>query len=181
MVIAQTHQQLNYKSNDKLTKKSRFSLLFKKHYQRLYRYAYKTLNDESLSEEIVQETFIKLWENFDTVKKAENSIESFLIVTLKNKIIDNFRKTKTRTKHTDLYTQNANFKDEIDTQWEVLKQIDLVYKSIDPAITETFRLSRDQGLIYKEIAAQKNISIKTVELHISKALKAFKKGLSEFL
>lgn len=130
---------------------------------------------------MVQETFIKLWENFDTVKKSERSMQSFLIVTLKNKIIDNYRKNKAREKHNNLYTLNIDFETKIDKQWELIQQIESIYESMEQKTVNIFKLSRDQGLTYSEISKKNNISIKTVELHISRALEAFRKGLEEYL
>jgi RNA polymerase sigma-70 factor (ECF subfamily) len=138
------------------------------------------LKETDLSEELVQETFIKLWENFEHIKKSERSIESFLITTLKNKIIDDYRKRQTREKHSNLYALNKSFETHIDEQWQVSQQIENIYTTLEQKTTEIFKLSRDNGLTYKEISKQKDISIKTVELHISKALAAFKNGLKDF-
>lgn len=154
--------------------------MFDKHYNRLYSYAFKVLKDTDLSEELVQETFIKFWEKFESIKESERSIESFLITTLKNKIIDEYRKKQTREKHTNLYVLNTSLETQIDKQWELVKRIDDIYMTLEQKTTDIFKLSRDKGLSYKEISKQKNISIKTVELHISKALKAFKEGLKDY-
>lgn len=162
----------------KLTKKAKFSNLFDANYQRLYNYAFKTLGDTPLSEELVQETFIKLWENFENVN--ESAIISFLFTTLKNKIIDDFRKKQTREKHTNLFRLNATTSTDIDQQWELLLQIENIYASLETKTEAIFKLSRDKGLTYKEISEEKNISIKTVELHISKALAKFRKGLKDY-
>jgi len=161
--------------------KKKFSNLFDKHYRRLFNYSLKVIKDKDISEEIVQETFIKLWENFEKIHNSSRSVESFLIVTLKNKIIDNYRKDKTREKHTNLYSLNSALQNNIDNEWELYQQIDEIYASFPPKTLEIFQLSRDKGFTYKEIASNKNISIKTVELHISKALKSFKRGLKDYL
>lgn len=143
------------KNTDKRTKETTFSILFDKHYKRLYRYAYKTLTNESLAQELIQETFIKLWEHFDTVNKSERSIESFLIVTLKNSIIDNYRKNKSREKHNNLYALNIELETEIDKDWELQQQIETIYEGLEERTLEIFKLSRDKGFTYKEISIQK--------------------------
>ncbi|WP_158447896.1 RNA polymerase sigma factor [Aquimarina longa] len=171
---------MNKKITSNSIKETKFSNLFDKHYNRLYSYAFKVLKDTDLSEELVQETFIKFWEKFESIKESERSIESFLITTLKNKIIDEYRKKQTREKHTNLYVLNTSLETQIDKQWELVKRIDDIYMTLEQKTTDIFKLSRDKGLSYKEISKQKNISIKTVELHISKALKAFKEGLKDY-
>jgi len=162
-------------------KKEEFSFIFDKHYARLYRYAFKLLKDNDCTEEVVQETFIKLWKNFKNINKSERSIASYLIVTLKHTIIDDYRKTKVREKHTKLYTLDTNIQENIDNEWEISQQIEHVYASLQSNTLEIFQLSRDNGLTYKEIADKKNISIKTVESHISKALTVFRKYLKDYL
>lgn len=172
---------MNKKSTYSLAQEAQFSILFDKQYKRLYNYAYKLLNDTSNSEELVQDAFIKLWEHYPKIDKSHRAIESFLIVTLKNKIIDHFRKNQTREKHTNLYRLNADILSEINTQWDLLQQIDIIYENLEQRTRDIFKLSRNEGLTYKEISIKKNISIKTVELHISTALIAFREGLKDYL
>lgn len=165
----------------KNTKEKRryFSTFFKLHYKRLCNYAYKVLGDATLSEDLVQETFIKFWENIEKINRTEQVAQSYLIITLKNKIVDSHRKSQVFKKHIDLYKLNRDTQLEIDNQWEFAKQIDRIYTTLPQKTEEIFRLSRDKGLSYKEIARQKNISIKSVEHHMSNALAAFRKGLTD--
>ncbi len=164
-----------------MNKKVFFSELFDKHYNRLFNYSFKVTKDEFESNELVQETFIQLWGNIDKVNQSERAIESFLITVLKNKIIDHYRKTKVRKKHSEQFLQNVNQLEEIEISWEVLQQIANIYTHLDTKTEEIFKLSREEGMSYTEIADKKSISIKTVESHISKALRAFRKGLKDFL
>lgn len=171
---------MNRKITSQSIKEDKFSNLFDKHYTRLYSYAFKVVKETDLSEELVQETFIKLWENFEGIKDSERAIASFLITTLKNKMIDDYRKKQTREKHTNVYALNTNIETEIDNEWELMERIETIYATLEPKTTDIFKLSRDKGLTYKEISEKKDISIKTVELHISKALKVFKNGLKDY-
>ena len=171
---------MNKKTTSSSIKEATFSSLFDTHYSRLYNYAFKVVKEPDLSEELVQETFIKLWENFENIKVSDRSIASFLITTLKNKIIDNYRKRQAREKHTNLYALRTDTETKIDKQWELAQRIETIYGNLEQKTADIFRLSRDNGLTYKEISKKNNISIKTVELHISKALTAFKKGLKDY-
>ncbi|WP_347924794.1 sigma-70 family RNA polymerase sigma factor [Pontimicrobium sp. SW4] len=165
----------------KLTKEDFFSALFDKYYKRLFNYSFKLTKQRDLAEEIVQETFIVLWKKMDSISNDDRSIESYLITTLKNKIIDFYRKNATKEKHINLYTLNKSFETVIDNEWELQKKIDFVYSSLQEKTAEIFKLSREKGLTYPEISKAKNISIKTVEAHISKALLAFRNGLKDYL
>ncbi|MCD8400403.1 sigma-70 family RNA polymerase sigma factor [Tenacibaculum finnmarkense] len=165
----------------KLKEKLDFSGLFDTHYEKLYNYAIKIVKDESISNDLLQDTFIKLWENIDSMKINHRSIESFLIITLKNKIIDYFRKESVKKKHLNLYVLNKDIEEEINNEWDLQKKIEDIYTLLPQKTIEIFKLSRDKGHTYAEIAAIKNISIKTVEVHISKALQVFKKELVNFL
>ncbi len=162
-------------------KKKKFSVLFDKYYKGLFNYAFKVVREKHIAEELVQESFVKLWENFENIKEGERTIESYLIKILKNKVIDNHRKSLVQEKHLNLYQFNAEFVTDLDNQWELQKEIERIYTSLPPKTTEIFKLSRDKGYTYPEIASLKNISIKTVESHISKALNAFRKGLQDYL
>ncbi len=162
-------------------KKKLFSTLFDKYYKRLFNYAFKVVNHRNIAEGLVQETFIKLWENIENIKDDERSIESYLITVLKNKIIDNHRKKQTQEKHFNLYKLNTEFAVDIDSKWELEKEIDNIYNSLDPKTSEIFKLSRNKGLTYPEIASLKSISVKTVESHVSKALQTFRKKLKDYL
>lgn len=161
--------------------KKKFSELFDKHYKRLFNYAIKVVIHKDIAGGLVQETFIKLWENIENIKDDERSIESYLITVLKNKIIDNYRKKETQEKHFNLYKLNTEFTTDIDSKWELEKEIDNIYNSLHPKTSEIFKLSREKGLTYSEIASLKNISVKTVEANISKALHTFKKKLKDYL
>ncbi len=181
LVICSYANYLNKKHTSNSIKEAKFSNLFDRHYNRLYNYAFKVLKESDPSKELTQETFIKLWENFEHINQSERSIESFLITTLKNKIIDAYRKKQTREKHTNVYALNTSIETEIDKQWELIERIEDIYTTLEQKTTDIFKLSRDKGLTYKEISQKKGISIKTVELHISKALAAFEKGLKDYL
>lgn len=163
-----------------LKKKDQFSALFDRHYRRLFNYSLKVLKDKDGAEEVVQETFIKLWEHIDDINSDDKSIASYLIVTLKNKLIDLHRKNQTRTRHTHQFTETVSLEASLDTDWELIDQIEMIFESLPERTAEIFQLSRKKGLNYKEIAKEMGVSLKTVESHISTALKAFRSGLKDY-
>jgi RNA polymerase sigma factor (sigma-70 family) len=162
-------------------KKAKFSFLFEKYYNSLLNYSFKIVKDKEVCEDLVQETLIKLWEKIETIQPENRSIESYLIVTLKNKIIDNHRKNQSRRKHNELHRLFFDIETEINSEWELSQKIETIYTTLHKKTLDIFQLSRDKGFTYKEIAMHKKISIKTVELHISRALNAFRQGLKDYL
>lgn len=163
-----------------MTKKERFSGYFDRYYGLAFGFALKRLKDRDTAEEIVQDSFIKLWENLEEVQH-EAAIKSYLFTILKNKIIDLHRKGSTRTRHENEFSQNQELSTALESDWELSQFIDRIYASLKPPTDEIFQLSRQEGLTYPEIAEKKAISIKTVEAHISKALAVFRKGLKDYL
>jgi RNA polymerase sigma-70 factor (family 1) len=162
-------------------KKAKFSFLFEKYYNSLLNYTFKIVKDKDVCEDLVQETLIKLWDKIETIQPQDRSIESYLIVTLKNKIIDNHRKNKSRAKHKELHGSFTPIETKIDNEWELSEKIETIYATLPSKTLDIFQLSRNKGLTYKEIANHRNVSIKTVELHISKALDVFREGLKDYL
>lgn len=70
-----------------------FKKVFLPYHQKLYRIAYRMVQDVANAEDIVQETFIKLWNKRDELKDVENT-EAFSIIILRNTCLDQLRKTK---------------------------------------------------------------------------------------
>ncbi|MEQ8361586.1 MAG: RNA polymerase sigma-70 factor [Cyclobacteriaceae bacterium] len=163
------------------TKEKEFSGLFEKYYQRLYNYAYKSIRNKELCEGLIQETFLRLWENMDALKREGKPVEGFLVVTLRNKMIDSIRRKKVREKHEGIVKMDFDMLTEDSEVWDLISRIDTVFSNLPNKTVEVFQLSRKEGLTYSEIAERMAISVKTVEMHMSKALAAFRKGLKDFL
>lgn len=161
-----------------------FNQLFSDYYVNLCRFAYTYLKDDGISEEIVQEVFIALWEQRETLD-ISTSIRSFLYTSVKNRSLNYIRNSRTRTHHENEFAkeQESKFSHIIN----FCEREELNYL-IDQAITELpeqcrtiFELSRYQNLTYNEIAHQLDISPKTVENQMSIALKKLRSKLSPYL
>ncbi|MEQ9415893.1 MAG: sigma-70 family RNA polymerase sigma factor, partial [Cyclobacteriaceae bacterium] len=103
------------------------------------------------------------------------------VVTLRNKMIDSFRRKKVREKHEGIVKMDFDMLTEDSEVWDLISRIDTVFSNLPNKTVEVFQLSRKEGLTYSEIAERMAISVKTVEMHMSKALAAFRKGLKDFL
>ena len=154
----------------------------------LYHLCLQYLHNEKVAEEIVQDTFLKLWEIRETLNEQIN-IRSFLYTITKNNCLNYLRNQKISLKH----QENMKYL-EMQFNYEALEklgnyiQFEELRSKIDDAISklpaeviETFRLSRFEEFSYKEIADQQGISIKTVEARISKALRILRIELKDYL
>lgn len=157
-----------------------FYEVYEEYHPKLYRYIYKYTQSAYYSEETVQLTFIKLWEKREGLSTS-HSLSSQLFRIAKSTLIDLLRKEKIRNTRalSDVYVSPSLPEERIIYK----EQLTSVLTAIDELPTqcrEVFTLSRVNNLSHKEIGAQLSISPKTVETHISKALKFLRKSVSLF-
>ncbi len=153
--------------------------MFHQFYSPLCNYAYKIVNDDFIAEEIVQSLFIQLFEkiNWNEIRQ----IEPYLLRCVKFKCIDYLRK-ETRYQTTDLkglQDLTATGHQEI-TEDDIEPLFHYYAAKLPPKTREVFLLNRQGGLTYKEIAEELNISVKTVEGQMNRALKKMKDLLKDF-
>ncbi len=162
------------KWNTKSSKKD-FESIFHRIYSPLCGYALKILKSSEQAEEVVQEVFLKLWEQKNRLE-IEN-IDSYLYRSVYNKSLHIIAHNKVVQKYADSYIGNN---DSLPTPEEgiIVGEMYAVYreqlKKLPEKTRNIFLLSRNQGLKYSEIAEKLNISVKTVEANMSKALKVFR-------
>ncbi len=156
-----------------------FEEIFKKNYSNLCRYAFGFLKDEEACEDLVQDLFIKLWQDKPEIF-LDKSVVSYLHTATKNNCISSLRK-KIMTISVD--DENAPEIVDIDTS-EQQNNTELLYGKIFDAIEQlppkcaaTFKMHRLGGLSYKQIADELNVSVKTVENQIGKAMKILRNTL----
>ena len=154
----------------------------------MYHLSFQYLHDEKVSEEIVQDTFMKLWEIRETVNDQFN-IRNFLYTITKNNCLNYLRNQKIALKHQEnmkYLEMQFNF-DALERlgnyiEFEELRvKIDNVIAALPDDLRETFRLSRFEELHYKEIAERQSISIKTVEARMTKALRILRHELKDYV
>jgi RNA polymerase sigma-70 factor (ECF subfamily) len=161
-----------------------YSDLFSAYYQDLVFFCYSFTHELSSSEDIVQDTFVKLWEDHEKLNITV-SLKSFLLKTIQNKCIDWYRHRKIMDNHssyiinnTPLYEYNT---DNYLLRSEMEELIEKALTKLPEKIRESYELHRFEGLKYQEISTKLNVSIRTVEVRISKALELLRKSLIDFL
>ena len=158
-----------------------FDQLFKMNYERLVNLAYRKVDDLAIAEDIVQNVFIEFWKK-GTSWNIESSVGAYLKKIVNNRCIDFFRKEKTLNTRKKNFLQNSPTLDISSPEEELLSQESLqaIYQKIESLPRKckiVFKLSRFEGLSYKAISEELNISIKTVEFHISTALRILRESL----
>lgn len=173
------YEQTNILEGLKLKDEKSFEVLFKTHYEALVKFVYKYLNDLEESEEIVQDT---LWERSESIE-IQSSIKSYLYQAARNKSLNSIKHNKVKQKHVDS-VKNSNFNFTEDKHMELNELQTKINEALDvlpPRCRQVFELSRFEEKKYREIAEELNISIKTVENHMGKALGLLHTSLKEYL
>jgi RNA polymerase sigma-19 factor, ECF subfamily len=153
--------------------------LFKDYYGDLCRKAYRILNNKVISEDIVQEVFFKLWENRKKIY-IQTSLKAYLNRMVFNESISYLRKNKELIDFSydaDIEDVHSVIPDEKMEQKELKNIIDNAINKLPPACKAIFLLSRIDELSYKQIAEKLEISIKTVENQMGKALKIIRHSI----
>lgn len=157
-----------------------FNKVFDRYYPRLCFFADNMLHDLDLSRSVVQGIFVELWIKREKLQ-IEISPKSFLFATVKNKILDFLKHRKVEIKFMDSVKENGEpgaFNDQLE-EAELNEQINAAILELPPKCKEIFLLCRFEELKYAEIAERLNISVKTVEMQMSIALKKLRQKLSD--
>ncbi|MGS2763009.1 RNA polymerase sigma factor [Sinomicrobium sp. M5D2P9] len=158
-----------------------FMYLVDKYHQRLYSYCLALGNDHSTSEDIVQNVFIKTW-HFRKKLNPEFSLQGFLYKTAYNEFLMEYRRNKRviplEHSHYGLLNEVAGSMDE-EALEKIIEQVTMEIQNLPKKCREIFTLSKREGLTNMEISDYMNISIKTVEAHITNAFSILRQKLGD--
>jgi len=160
-----------------------FDYFFDKYYQGLCVYAYRMLKSNSEAEDLVQDFFVRILENRKTIF-IDSSVKSYFIRSVHNRCLDNLEHQKVKINHEHFRLKMMSEEDIREyplLDSELKQQIERAIQNLPDVIRETFMLNRFEGLSYKQIAKQENVSVKTVEYRISKALAILRIDLGDYL
>ncbi|WP_437370441.1 RNA polymerase sigma factor [Maribacter litoralis] len=148
--------------------------LYSAYWKRLYIYAFSFTEDDQVAQDLVQEIFISLWEKSETTQIKH--IEAYLFRGVKYQAI-NYLKKQQRRVSAEEYLETLGYKNGVKEHMDYLESRELFIKIMDKLpkrCRRVFYLSRVQGYNNKDIALEMDISIRTVETHISNALNHFR-------
>jgi len=157
-----------------------YEQMFRSYYERLCNYALRIMSDSNEAEEMVQQVFVKIWdkrENFE----VKLSLKSYLYKAVYNTCLNRLKQMK-----------NTSGKISASIPHQVVETGNLMMKELEKNIVNAinklpeqcriiFKLSRFEELKYAEIAEHLNLSVKTVENQMGKALKVLRQELKEYL
>lgn len=184
----ENEQQLldRLKNNDEIA----FKVIYTNYFSRLYYFIFEFIPVKDLAENIVQDTFFTLWNKRKELKDNTN-LTSYLYTVAKKNCLYRLRNKRYQQK---LFSKSVDIR-ELELNLDTLNTIDtsviafheleqIIEKTLEelpPQCRRVFELSRFKEMKNREIAEELNISVKTVEGHISKGLKIFKIALKDYL
>lgn len=161
-----------------------FEMLFRTYYQPLCNYAYTFVQDRDEAEEIVQSTFMSIWEKKETLE-IKTGVKPYLYAMVRNACLNLIKHEKIKQKHVDGELAIADRSVESVAHTVLASELETRISDALSKLPEqcrlVFKLSRFEELKYAEIADQLNISIKTVENQMGKALKIMREQLKDYL
>nr|WP_295922935.1 RNA polymerase sigma-70 factor [uncultured Dyadobacter sp.] len=159
-----------------------FELLFKRYHKVLCSHAARFVYSEAVAQDIVSEVFCKLWKS-KAYEGINTSYRFYLFRSVRNEAYNYIRLEFQPMEQLEAaeyqVSGNGNLPDMIAQYEEVLQRVERIVHSLPPQCRKIFLMSRFEGKKYQEIADELGISIKTVEVHISRALISMRQGLKE--
>ncbi len=156
------------------TSSKNFSALFYANFRPLCLYALRFLEDTDAVEDVVQETFAKLWEKRDTLDEI-TSIKSYLYTAVRNNCLMALRSKKEFDDVEELQITDGNSEEDRIARAELEAQLWQLIDELPEKRREIFLMAKRDGLSYKEIAEETGLTVKTVENHVTRALKSLRK------
>jgi RNA polymerase sigma-70 factor (ECF subfamily) len=168
-----------------------YIFLFREYYVSLCSYSRRYVGRKDIAEEIVSDTFLKIWENRETIH-INTSVKAYLFHAVCNNSLNYLRKLKKEEILDEYFLETSSENIGFASTLEEIEEQSLTMESINEKIEEAvsqlpeqqqkaFRLKRFEGKKNKEVAEIMGLSVKTVEMHISKASLNLRQRLKDYL
>jgi len=159
-----------------------FRAIFKMYWKDCYRIAYSKLNSKELAEEATQNIFVSLWERRGQVEIK--NLKAYLFTSIKYQIINIIEAKVLSKKHLGTLSNVTQTKNDVEQyifEKDLFEAMELALKSLPPKTMRVYQMSRIEHLTGKQIALKLGLSEKSVEYHMSKALKLLRVELKDYL
>ena len=166
-----------------------FEKIYRYYYPRLNYFAMQYLFDSEASRNIVQDVFTELWDKRQSLQ-IDTNLHAWLFTVTKNMSLKIISHLKSRYNYGNYIKNreldiNYNSLDAFDTNTIIFEelqiQIKVALEKLSPACRRVFEMSRFEDKKNREIAEELNLSVKTIEAQISKALRSLKTDLKDYL
>ncbi|MBN2731676.1 MAG: sigma-70 family RNA polymerase sigma factor [Balneolaceae bacterium] len=163
--------------------KEKFEALYDQYFDDIAAFLYSYASDKAQLKDWIHDVFLKIWDARDQINFDHPSFKSYLLTTARNHALKQLQKEKS---YDDWLERNLKKLTQIQPPHEpVINPPDIseayqhALSKIPSRACEAYLLSREEGLTYKEIAQEMEVSEKTVEAHLSKALRILRSELVE--
>lgn len=166
-----------------------FEHLYEEYFNKAKFYANQYLRDVELAKDVAQDSFITLWEKRNEIK-PELSIQAFILTIVKNKCLNILRKRITERQYSSkvmMQEEMANLSALTDNTAdeyllvEITEMVEATLQEMPEKMSAVYRMNREKDLTYDEIAQHLDVSVKTVEYRMSKALYFFRLKFKDYL
>lgn len=160
--------------------------VFRDHYAELCTFVCRYVRSDDVAEDILQDLFLSMWRGRERWVSAGDALRPLLYVAARNRALDHLKHRQVREHYAqsvlqEMPEQRVSATDEAVLVREVREEIDAAIQSLPERAREIFRLSREHGLTYREIAERLGLSIKTVENQMGRSLKKLRARLAAFV
>lgn len=161
-----------------------FEQVFKSNFKALHGYASSFVKDSDTAEDIVQHVFVTLWEKSGTIQ-IQSSITAYLYRAVYHECLNHIKHMKVRSSH-ESYVKHQTTAEEAPVleklqEGELKKRLSMALSELPEGCRTVFQMSRFESLKYREIADRLDISVKTVENQMGKALRMLRTRLADYL
>jgi RNA polymerase sigma-70 factor (ECF subfamily) len=160
-----------------------FRLLFEHYYPRILRVACYRVKNEELAQEVVMDVFTKLWKYRKKLSEIHN-FTNYIFTAVKNQSINYIKKNKVLIESLDDHQSSCLIEyvepEKLFLGRELAKEIETAVSNLPPRCQLIFRMVREDGLKYKEVADTLGISLKAVENQLLIAMKRIRKVVTDY-
>jgi RNA polymerase sigma-70 factor (family 1) len=154
-----------------------FTEIYQRYWKRLFGLAVYKLKDAAEAEEILQEIFLDLWRRRESLQ-IQTSLSSYLSVALSYRALNHFARLHRQRKQLSNTPADADYTLEHQLKARELNEdLQALVGELPEKCQLVFRLSREQDFTHRQIAEQLHISEKTVESHLTRALRLLRTGI----
>ena len=159
-----------------------FEECYRKYYTRLYRFCFSIVHQKQPAEDIVHDVFMQLWKKRERSSSIRN-LEVYLYVSVKNLSLNHLRNTSTRivdiAERSHEYIQFNVDPETLLIHSEAVKKMNVAIRSLPPRCKLIFKLIKEDGLKYKDVATLLDLSIKTVEGQLAIAMRKLVQAMED--